>query len=370
VSVLRLAGVALAGVLLLAVLGACAGRTQRFEYARVSMGVPVRVVLYARDEAAGEAAARAAFDEIARLDAMLSDYRRDSVVTRLGERAGVEAVEAPCDLVHLLRVAAAVSEASDGAFDVTMGPSVRLWREARRTGRLPARSEIDAAGALVDWRAVTLPVGESGPVRLERTGMALDLGGIAKGYAASRAVEVLRARGVRSSLVSLAGDVAAGDAPPGRDGWRVAIRGERSGEAEPALGTLRLRNAAVSTSGDAAQFVEIEGVRYAHIVDPRTGLGSTRRVQATVVARRGEWADALATALCVAPSERAERLRALAGDAACVIVEGGSVRLIDPAGRLRWEGDQPPAGIVVGDFAGGSGLAGSSGGSGGGGMRR
>mgnify|MGYP005835772669 CR=1 FL=1 len=369
-SVLRLAGVALAGVLLLAVLGACAGRTQRFEYARVSMGVPVRVVLYARDEAAGEAAARAAFDEIARLDAMLSDYRRDSVVTRLGERAGVEAVEAPCDLVHLLRVAAAVSEASDGAFDVTMGPSVRLWREARRTGRLPARSEIDAAGALVDWRAVTLPVGESGPVRLERTGMALDLGGIAKGYAASRAVEVLRARGVRSSLVSLAGDVAAGDAPPGRDGWRVAIRGERSGEAEPALGTLRLRNAAVSTSGDAAQFVEIEGVRYAHIVDPRTGLGSTRRVQATVVARRGEWADALATALCVAPSERAERLRALAGDAACVIVEGGSVRLIDPAGRLRWEGDQPPAGIVVGDFAGGSGLAGSSGGSGGGGMRR
>ncbi|MDX2131425.1 MAG: FAD:protein FMN transferase [Planctomycetota bacterium] len=330
-------------LLLLAVLPACAGRLERHEFARVSMGVPARIVLYAPNASAAEAAAQDAFAEIARLDAILSDYRRDSVVTRLGEASGRHAVDSPADLIHLVRVGAIVSDASSGAFDVTVAPFVRLWRASRRDGRLPDHDQLDAARALVDRHAVRLPAGESGPVMLTRAGMGLDFGGIAKGYAAQRAVEVLRERGHGRCLVSLAGDVVAGSPPPGRDGWHIEIRGERATPDAPAVGTLVLANAAVSTSGDAEQFVEIGRVRYAHIVDPRTGLGSTRRAQATVVAPRGEIADAIATAACLVPADDVPPLLRACGGRACVIVEGGVTRVIDPRRALRWSGPAPDA---------------------------
>ena len=137
-------------------------------------------------------------------------------------------------------------------------------------------------------------------VLLKLPGMQLDLGGIAKGYAADEALATLRARGIKSALVAVGGDIAIGDAPPGQQGWRIGL--------EPVGGELLLHNAAVSTSGDTEQFREIGGVRYSHIIDPKTGRGITSRIAVTVVARRGLEADPIATAISVLGEERGRAL--------------------------------------------------------------
>jgi thiamine biosynthesis lipoprotein len=159
-----------------------------------------------------------------------------------------------------------------------------------------------AARALVGWRQIRLdPVGRK--VELTKPGMLLDFGGIAKGYIADQARTVLIKRGVTRCLVSVAGDIAAGEAPPDRDGWRIGIAPLDSADGEPSR-YLRLANCSVSTAGDAFQFVEIDGVRYSHIVDPATGLGLTRRISVTVVASQGVMADGLDTAASILGPER------------------------------------------------------------------
>jgi thiamine biosynthesis lipoprotein len=162
-------------------------------------------------------------------------------------------------------------------------------------------------------------------VLLDRPGMRIDLGGIAKGYAGDQALRVLRARDVSSALVAVGGDVVAGDAPPGEAGWVVVVEPDeptRAGE------RLLLRQAAVSTSGDSQQWVERDGVRYSHILDPRTGIGLTGRRRATVVAREGVTADGLATAACVlGPAEAVALVEATPGADAIVLQEGGVTRV-------------------------------------------
>ena len=165
---------------------------------------------------------------------------------------------------------------------------------------------IDAARALVGSQWMILdPAAQT--VSLIKPGMNLDLGGIAKGYACDGAAAVLREHGVTQFLVAMAGDIVVGQAPPGRDDWQVAVEGGVGASSQHGAPVVHLVNQAVSTSGDAQQFVEIEGVRYSHIVDPHTGLGSSRRVAATVIAPRGMMSDALATTLCLLPTEQGPR---------------------------------------------------------------
>jgi thiamine biosynthesis lipoprotein len=297
------------------------------------MGVRTRVVLYATDEDAAEQAAAGAFARIAQLDQMMSDYRRTSDLNRVSDLAGEGRCEVPAELGRLLRVAARVSETSDGAFDVTVGPAVLLWREARRSGALPDRDTIERTRAQIDYRRIETS-GDGTRVRLTMPGMRLDLGGIAKGYAAQQAVEILGHAGFSRVMVGLAGDIVVGDPPPGEAGWRIGVVGERSQDAPPAR-TLLLRNCAVSTSGDAEQFVEIGGTRYSHIVDPATGLGMTTIRQVTVIAARGEEADALGTAACImGPDRTGDLLRAWPGSGA-MFLEAGAWRVVDPAGAVR-----------------------------------
>lgn len=275
---------------------------RRFEYSQVHMGVRARIVLYSESESIAADAARAAFARIAELDAMMSDYRSDSELMRLCNRAGTGPVAVSDELFEVLTFAKTLHEQSGGAFDVTAGPVVRLWREMRRSGMLASREEIAAARDLVGSQWMTLDP-DAQTVELLNPGVILDLGGIAKGYACDAAAEVLRVHGIDRYLVSLAGDIVVGQAPPDRLAWEVMIEAGVHPVADEAMPAVQLVNAAVSTSGDAQQFVEIEGVRYSHIVDPRTGLGSPRRMAATVMAPRGMTADALATALCLLPPE-------------------------------------------------------------------
>jgi thiamine biosynthesis lipoprotein len=274
----------------------------RYTFTEPHMGTTFRIVLYAPNEATAKKAATAAFARIAELDAIMSDYKPTSELLLLCKKAGGEPVAVSKDLYTILERSLEVAQKSDGAFDITIGPVVRLWRRVRRTRELPSAEELKKALALVNYRNIKLDSTRQ-TVQLLLAGMLLDLGGIAKGYAAEAALAILRQFGIRRALVAAGGDVAVGDAPPDARGWKVSVAPADDPNGEPSH-HLRLVNAAVSTAGDAYQFVEIAGKRYSHIVDPKTGLGLTDRRSVTVVARDGTTADAWDTAACIMGVER------------------------------------------------------------------
>lgn len=282
---------------------------------RRAMGVPWTITLYAPSGPAGHAALAAAFAEVERLEGILSDYDPASELSRLSAASPMSAaVAVGPDLWRVLERAAAFRDTSDGAFDPTIGPLTTLWRQARKTGRMPRPEKLAAARAAVGPAAIEL-VAERRAVRLPQPGSRLDLGGIGMGYAADRVLDLLRARGIEAALVDASGDVVAAGHPPGTRGWRVAVVGlARTGGAPP---MIDLTDAAVTTSGDAYQAVEIDGVRYSHVIDPRTGLGVTGPSAVTVIAADGTTADALATAASVlGPRDGADVVSRFPGTAA------------------------------------------------------
>jgi FAD:protein FMN transferase len=273
---------------------------ERFEFRQIHMGVETRLVFYAPEPAAAVLAATRAFQRIATLDSIMSDYRADSELNRLVARAGGPPVVIGEELFLVLSRAQELARLSDGAFDVTSKPLVELWREARRTGVLPPDHARRAAAQRVGWRNLRLdPANRT--AQLVHPEMRLDLGGIGKGYASDEAIATLRAHGIEHALVEMGGDIVAGDAPPGEKGWRIQL--VRMGSLPD---PIFLANAAISTSGDTEQFVEIGGVRYSHIVDPRTGLGLRSRIAVTVLAPDGITADGLSTLLSVLGADRVD----------------------------------------------------------------
>ncbi len=275
---------------------------QRFEFKQPHMGTLFTITLYARGELAARVSADAAFARIAALDRMMTDYDPESELMQLGRKPVGEPIRVSDELFDILQQSQRVAELSGGAFDVTIGPVVRQWRRARRTGTLPVPEALARVRELVGWRKLKLDPRQQ-TVTLTVPNMQLDLGGIAKGYAADQALAILKSQGLTRALVAASGDIAVGDPPPGKRNWRVAV-GQLDGKDGKPARILFLNNAAVSTSGDAEQFVEIGGQRYSHIVDPHTGVGLTERLQVTVIGRRATATDAFATAASVLGVER------------------------------------------------------------------
>lgn len=310
--------------------------TERFEFTEPQMGVPFRLVLYAPGREAAETAARAAFARIAELNAVMSDYDSDSELSRLSATAGSgRAVPVSADLWRVLERAQELARRTDGAFDVTVGPAVILWRKARRDRALPDPARLARAREAVGWRHLELDP-KTRTARLLRPGMKLDLGGIAKGYAADEALKVLAARGIHRALVAGGGDLAVSAPPPGRAGWRVEVTPPTPSPKLPEY-WVSLRQAALATSGDVFQHVEIGGVRYSHIVDPRTGLGLTHRSQVTVIARDGLTADSLSTALSVLGLDQGRALADQLGVGACwFLPRGEGWEVLENRRMRRW----------------------------------
>ena len=269
-------------------------------------------------------AIRAAFARVAELDDRLSDYKPDSELNRLCRAGGGEPGD---DLLALLKASDRLARETDGAFDVTQGPVVRLWREARKSKRLPEPVALMNAADRSGYQNLVI---EGKRVQLLLPGMQLDLGGIAKGYAADAALDVLKRAGFGAALVAASGDLAMGDAPPEQAGWRVGIDSFLAPKGEFAR-VLTLRNCAVSTAGDTEQFVEIDGARYSHIINPHTHRPLTNRIGVTVVAGKGIEADGLDTTLCVLGVARGlELLRRYQGASAIFSSNRGYV----PTGRF------------------------------------
>jgi thiamine biosynthesis lipoprotein len=294
---------------------------RRFEAEQPHMGTVFRIVLYAPDAAAAEAATKAAFARVKALEAVMSDYSSASEVSKLCAANDADPGKprpASDDLVAVLGVALDLSRKTDGAFDVTVGPLSKLWRETRKTKALPTPEVLTAAREKVGYPKVEMDARRK-TVRLAVAGMRLDFGGIGKGFAADAALAVLRQHGVTRALVAASGDITAGDPPPGRDGWTVDI--PPIGKGLPTR-RVKLANASVSTSGDLFQYVEIGRVRYSHVLDPRTGLGLTGRRSATVIAPKGVLADGLTKAASLLPPATLESLLdGIEGAAAFVVVK-------------------------------------------------
>lgn len=303
----------------------------RFEFRETHMGSEFKLLLYCPDEATARHASRAAFDRIAALDRALSDYDPESELMRLCARAGGPPVRVSDDLFRVLDRSREVWGRSGGAFDPTIAPVVRLWRRARRTRQLPDAEALARARALVGFENVRLDP-QARTVQLLKPGLKLDLGGIAKGYASGEAIAALKNLGVDRALCAGAGDIVVSGPPPGLDGWTIAIAPLGPSVAKPPP-PLLLRDAAVSTAGDSAQFVEIGGRRYSHIVDPKTGLGLVDRISVTVVARDGATADTLDTAACVLGPQRGLKLIDETEGAAALIVRAveGEARVYESA---------------------------------------
>jgi thiamine biosynthesis lipoprotein len=270
----------------------------RFEYQQPQMGLPFRIVLYAPDQAAADAAAAAAFKRIERLNDMMSDYDLDSELSQLSHTSGQgKVVRVSADLWRVLQRAQALAERSDGAFDVTVGPCVNLWRKARRERKLPDPARLAEARQAVGYRHVRLDPKQQ-TVELLVPNMRLDLGGIAKGDAVDQALNVLTQLGIHSALVAGGGDLAVSHPPPGQDGWRIELAPLDATDAPPARFVL-LSSAALATSGDLFQKLEIDGKRYSHILDPRTGIGLADHSLVSVIAQDCITADSLTKVVSV-----------------------------------------------------------------------
>jgi thiamine biosynthesis lipoprotein len=267
------------------------------------MGVPFRIVLYALDHKTAEGASEAAFERVKELNAIMSDYDPDSELSKLSSGSGLgQEVPVSQDLWLVLSRAQDLAERSDGAFDVTVGPFVNLWRRARRVHQLPEPQRLAKARQAVGYKHVRLNP-QRHTVELLVPNMRLDLGGIAKGYAVDEALKTLREHGVDRALVEGGGDVAVSEPPPGKTAWRFELSPLDVTNA-PSARYLSLTNAAISTSGDLYQRLEIDGKRYSHIVDPQTGIGLTDHSLVSVIAPNSITADSLTKVVSVLGPEK------------------------------------------------------------------
>jgi thiamine biosynthesis lipoprotein len=295
---------------------------ERYRDTRPGMGSTFEIIAYAPDEATAQRGLEAAFARIEQLNQVFSDYDSESEACRLSHASPMpEAVSISADMFTVLDYSAQLSRATDGAFDVTVGPVSRLWRRARRQKLLPAPDRLSEALASVGYQHLQLDAAGR-KARLAAPGMGLDFGGVAVGFAVDEALTVLQQHGLTRVLVNGSGDMALGEPPPGEIGWRIGVAPLEPNQ--PPSRFLRLAHCGVSTSGDAWQFIEIDQRRYSHIVDPKTGLGLTTRSSVTIIAPTGMAADGLATAVSVLGVERGLALveRTCGAAALMVCVEG------------------------------------------------
>lgn len=303
-----------------ATFSAASAEATRFERSAIKMGVSVRVVLYAENEACAENAISAAMQVFDDVNSSMSDYDSESEVSQLAHRVINKPVVVSEALAKVLIASREFAEISDGAFDVTVAPLVKLWRRARRENCLPPSEQIAKAKKLVGnehWSIDTnMCAATLHSVTLHTRGVRFDLGGIAKGFAIDRAFEAARNCeincGIKSILVDAGGDLRVGAAPPDEPrGWKLGIaplRDDNQNDSEKNSCAphrfIYAKNRAFATSGDTSRFVEIDGTRYSHIVNPQTGYGLTDSNIVTVAAETAMEADSLASAISVLGCEK------------------------------------------------------------------
>ena len=275
--------------------------TPKPRFSKKIMGTEVLIIVDAPMTDALKKATDSAFREGIRLNMLFSDYEANSELSLFSQSSkDGRSVKLSDELFKVLEYGQELSRMSDGAFDVTLGPLTRLWRIARFRQKLPKMSKLRETRQRTGYQKLVLNrLNTSGNLLVP--GMVLDLGGIAKGYVADRMLEAMKNRGFAKCLIDAGGDLTIGDAPKASKGWRVEI----GGRPHPELPVLELSNCAVATSGDLEQNLEINGTRYSHLLNPKTGVGLKGSAQVTVVAPTGMVADSIASTCLVLGMDKA-----------------------------------------------------------------
>lgn len=277
------------------------GRTKKVSRTDFLMTTVVESLVYTRDRRHAEDALSDAYQEAARLEKLLDRYRATSDVGKINEAAGLSPVDVSNATYEVIARALEIAALTDGAFDITIAPLVDLWGFGTGDTHIPDQDALQAALAKVDYRQV-VPDREDMSVFLAQPGMKLDLGGIAKGYIVDKAAEALLAKGVTSAYFDAGGDIRVIGEKPDGSPWRIGIRHPRN--RNKLIAHVDLKNQAIVTSGDYERYFTADGVRYHHILDPKTGMPTREIISATVIAPDALTADALSTGIFVLGLER------------------------------------------------------------------
>jgi thiamine biosynthesis lipoprotein len=279
---------------------------QRFYFSQPKMGSPFTLIFYAADSMQANTHATSCYRLVDSLNMILSDYDPQSEINRLSEKSGNhEWVSISPVLFEVLQQSAAAWQKSRGAIDITIGSLSKLWRQARSTKNFPEDEKVQKAKAQTGFKNILLDTLHH-RLKLLKPEMQLDFGAIAKGYIAQKVIDHLRDNTIDKALIDAGGDIAVSGAPPGKKGWSVAVNIPESEELLPQR--ILLSDKSVATSGDLYQYIEKDGHKYSHIIDPSTGYGVLHRRNVTVIADDGATADWLATACSILPIRKAKKL--------------------------------------------------------------
>ena len=272
-------------------------RIEKYSFSQACMGTTFKIVVYTPYSYSKTAAIiEQVYDLAEEMNSVFSDYMADSEVGKFNRSEPNRPQLASPHLLELLKISKKINISTKGNFDPTCGSLSKLWRLAKRTKKLPSPAELTAAKNACGFSNLKINY-KSAHITKINPHTRLDFGGIAKGYTADKMLKMLKNKGLPSSSIAAGGDIVTGEAPPGKDSWEVQIIPYHDKPVKPM--TIRIANAAVSTSGNTEQSIKIKNQSYSHILDPTSGLGLTHNNAATVIAPSGTQSDPLATALCI-----------------------------------------------------------------------
>jgi thiamine biosynthesis lipoprotein len=292
-----------------------------YKYHQVAMGTVIEITLLDGDEGAANKAALQAFQEIKRIETLMSPWIESSDVVRINRSAGKEWVKVSPEIIQVITKAQEISQLSEGGFDITVGPLTDLWREARQKGIPPSIKEVKGKLDLVNFKDIRMD--QESKVFLQKKGMSIDLGGIAKGYAVDKAFELLKSLGYKNLIVNAGGDLRVGgfkiDQP-----WSIGIQNPRA--SQKVMAKVSVSDTAIATSGDYEKFFFYQGKRYHHIFNPKDGFPTEGCQSVTIIFKEGMTADGLATAVFVLGPEK--------GYALCQRLQGVNCFIVDKDGKI------------------------------------
>ena len=300
------------------------------------MGTVFAIHLYAESEPHALSLFEVAFEEIERLEDTLSKFRPASEICRINRLAATQPVTTDPEVFSLIEQSLLYSEQTSGVFDITVGPLMRTWGFFRAEGQFPTAAELNAARERTGLGKIVLDRGTR-TIQFAVPGMELDLGAIGKGYAVDRTVEVLREASVKTALVVAGSSTVYGlGTPPGEDGWKIHVPDPL--DRTHKISTVKLRDQAISTSGSYERFFELDGRKYCHVMDPRTGMPVEGVLQSTLIGNEGAMTDALSNALFVLGADGEAMLSKFEGVSALSVLTNGPTQRI-----LKWNW---PDGVV------------------------
>ncbi len=317
----------------------------RYEASHEAMGTIYTVVAYGRDQTTLSEAVGQVFEEIDQLDDQMSNYKPESELSAINRDAAQHDVTVSPELFRLIHYSLRASEASGGDFDITVGPLMKLWGFFRGQGRLPSQTEIGQVEKRIGYQHVHLDAARR-TIRFDVSGMELDLGGIAKGYAVDRAADILRADGITAALISSgSSSIYALGSPPGERGWKITVR-DPFHEDKPA-DVFHLQNFALSTSGNYEKFFKINGKIYCHIMDPHTGWPVQNMLSTVAAVPTGVETEALTKTFFVGGVEKSRLFLATHPNAIGICYQPGDQPQTFKRTVLRSKSFQIPAGSIA-----------------------